>query len=67
MKNHSGEGTITYDSGDVYEGAFRNAEPDGVGKMTYKDGHICEGIWEYGALILKDNWTMRRSLMEEAN
>ena len=47
MKNFSGKGTITYENGDAYEGAVRNNEPHGVGKMTYKDdGRVCEGIWK---------------------
>ena len=50
MKRISGEGTINYDDGDVYEGAFKDDEPDGVGKMAYKDGRICEGIWENGRI-----------------
>ena len=53
MKNFSGKGTITFDNGDVYEGAVRNIEPepDGVGKMTYNDGRICEGIWKNGRIV----------------
>ena len=50
MKNFSGNGTITYDNGDVYEGAVRSNEPEGLGKMTYKDGRVCEGIWEEGEI-----------------
>jgi hypothetical protein len=33
-----------------YDGAFRNSEPHGVGKMTYKDGRICDGIWKNGKI-----------------
>ena len=49
MEN-SGKGTITYENGDVYDGAVRNNEPHGVGKMTYKDGRVfeVEGIWKKG-------------------
>eukprot|EP00986_Skeletonema_menzelii_P018759 scaffold26702_cov104-Skeletonema_menzelii.AAC.2 len=50
MKNFSGQGTITFDNGDVYDGAFRRNEPDGVGKLKYKDGRVCEGIWENGKI-----------------
>ena len=50
MKNFSGKGTITDDNGDVYDGAYRNNEPHGVGKMTYKDGRVCEGIWKEGKI-----------------
>jgi len=44
MRKHSGKGTINYNKGDVYEGEFVDAEPHGVGKMTYKDGRVCGGI-----------------------
>ena len=50
MKIYSGKGTIAFDNGDVYEGAFQDNEPHGVGKMTYKDGRICEGIWKKGKI-----------------
>ena len=50
MTKFSGQGTITYDNGDVYDGVFANSEPDGIGKMTHKDGRICEGIWENGKI-----------------
>ena len=48
IKFFSGKGTITFDNGDVYEGAFQDNEPHGVGKMTYKNGRVCEGIWKDG-------------------
>ena len=50
MNKVSGKGTIHYDNGDVYDGAVRNNEPHGVGKMTYKDGRVCEGIWKKGKI-----------------
>mmetsp|Transcript_2650 Transcript_2650/g.4008 ORF Transcript_2650/g.4008 Transcript_2650/m.4008 type:complete len:94 (+) Transcript_2650:37-318(+) len=65
MKNHSGrqvdnesnmktvsapKGTINYDNGDVYDGAFQGPTAHGIGKMTFKDGRICEGIWEDGKI-----------------
>ena len=50
MKKHSGKGTIIYDNGDMFEGKFENNEPHGVGKMTYKDGRVCEGIWKNGKI-----------------
>eukprot|EP00985_Skeletonema_marinoi_P015923 scaffold8400_cov213-Skeletonema_marinoi.AAC.1 len=28
------------------DGTFRNSEPHEVGKMTCKDGRVCEGIWQ---------------------
>jgi hypothetical protein len=50
MRKHSGKGTINYNKGDVYDGEFRDAEPHGIGKMTYKDGRVVEGIWENGEI-----------------
>jgi len=49
-KKHSGKGTINYDNGDVYDGAFQGPTAHGIGKMTFKDGRICEGIWEDGKI-----------------
>jgi hypothetical protein len=47
MKKYSGKGTIKYDSGDVYEGEFKDSKPHGKGKITYTDdGRVCEGNWE---------------------
>ena len=51
MKRISGKGTIIYDNGDVYEGALKDGALDGVGKMTYKDGRVCEGIWYKGEIV----------------
>jgi hypothetical protein len=51
MRRHSGKGTINYDKGDVYEGEFRDNEPHGIGKMTYKDGRVSEGIWENEKIV----------------
>eukprot|EP00573_Skeletonema_grethae_P005187 CAMPEP_0201699538 /NCGR_PEP_ID=MMETSP0578-20130828/24395_1 /ASSEMBLY_ACC=CAM_ASM_000663 /TAXON_ID=267565 /ORGANISM="Skeletonema grethea, Strain CCMP 1804" /LENGTH=94 /DNA_ID=CAMNT_0048186329 /DNA_START=52 /DNA_END=333 /DNA_ORIENTATION=+ len=46
--NYAGKGTITYDNGDVYDGAFRDNEPHGFGKMTYKDGRVGKIVYEGG-------------------
>ena len=45
MRKHSGNGTITNNKGDVYEGESKDAEPHGKGKMTFKDGSVYEGEW----------------------
>ena len=47
----SGNGTINLDNGHVYEGQYQQAAPHGMGKMTYKDGRITEGIWKHGKLV----------------
>ena len=54
MRKHSGEGTIKYDNGDVYVGEFKDAEPHGVGKMTYKNGRASNGLWEDGDIEYDD-------------
>ena len=51
MKKHSGKGTINYTKGDVFKGEFQDAEPHGIGKMTYKDGRVVEGIWKNGKIV----------------
>eukprot|EP00984_Skeletonema_dohrnii_P016927 scaffold7611_cov79-Skeletonema_dohrnii-CCMP3373.AAC.2 len=51
MKKATGKGTITYDNGDLYKGEFQDTEPHGVGKMTYKDGRVCEGTWKSGKIV----------------
>ena len=50
MKTISGKGTITYDSGDMYDGEIQDNKPHGVWKMTSKDGRVREGIWEDGKI-----------------
>ena len=53
IKNISGHGKIEYYGGDVYEGEFQKKKPHGVGKMTYKDGRVREGIWNDGEIEYK--------------
>ena len=50
IKNISGHGKIEYGKGVVYEGEFQKKKPHGVGKMTYKDGRVREGIWKDGEI-----------------
>lgn len=38
-----GQGTMTYENGDVYTGNFTEGVHEGQGKMTYADGCIYEG------------------------
>ena len=44
-------GTISYDNGNVFVGAFKPVILHGIGKMVYKDGTIHEGIWLEGTLV----------------
>ena len=41
---------MTYATGTVYEGEWKNGKFDGDGKLTYADGTVCEGHWEKGQL-----------------
>jgi hypothetical protein len=51
MNEYSGNGTIKYINGDVYEGEFKDSTPHGEGKMTFiDDGRVCEGNWKGGKL-----------------
>ena len=51
VKYCSGKGTIHYTrDAAVYEGEFLNSQPHGAGKMTYKDGRVCEGEWRNGKM-----------------
>ena len=55
IKNFSAEKgklpKIEYFKGVVYEGEVLNKKPHGVGKVTYKDGSVCEGIWKDGNIV----------------
>ena len=55
IKNFSAEKgklpKIEYFKGVVYEGGVLNKKPHGVGKVTYKDGSVCEGIWKDGNIV----------------
>ena len=35
----------------MYEGEFKDAAPHGIGKMTYMDGRVSEGLWENGKFV----------------
>ena len=43
-----GEGTVTWKSGDRYEGAFENGHRHGQGVYDYPDGRRYEGAWQEG-------------------
>ena len=45
-----GKSTTIMAIGDLYEGKFRNGKPHGLGKMTYKDGRVVNGIWKNGKI-----------------
>ena len=41
-----GWGKMTYTSGDVYEGEWRDGKMNGRGTMTYADGSSVKGVWK---------------------
>ena len=45
----TGQGKFTYDGGKLcYEGAFRDGNFEGWGRMLYSDGTVDEGDWQNG-------------------
>jgi hypothetical protein len=49
-------GTIMWKDGRVYKGDWKLVRgsadwPDGVGKMTYPDGRVEEGLWKDGRFV----------------
>ena len=60
IKNFSAKkGKLEYFKGKVYEGEIQNKKPHGVGKMTYKDGRVREGIWEDGKILYEGQLNKR--------
>ena len=47
-KARHGQGTITYESGDSYEGGWKDDKRSGFGKMTFACGDFYEGEWVEG-------------------
>ena len=45
-----GKGKMTYASGDVYEGEFKNGYPDGKGVYRYSTGDKYEGEFKEGKM-----------------
>ena len=45
---HHGAGTMTWKSGDRYEGAFENGHRHGQGVYDYPNGNRYEGAWQEG-------------------
>lgn len=52
-----GKGEITWPSGDVYKGAFKNGMMHGAGNLTYANGDLYSGEFRYGKLHGKGEWT----------
>ena len=56
-----GKQLIFENGGSIYKGGFKDATPDGEGKITCNDGRRVEVIWESGAIVyqrelIKDWW-----------
>lgn len=43
-----GEGSLFYNSGNVYKGQWKNGAPDGVGEKQYSNGDSFVGLWSQG-------------------
>jgi hypothetical protein len=46
-------GVVKYDNGDRYEGELFITSRDGLGKMTYADGRVDEGLWDWDTLTVR--------------
>ncbi|MBP7734699.1 MAG: hypothetical protein KA369_01875 [Spirochaetes bacterium] len=46
----NGTGTMTWTSGDTYDGQFKNGTMEGKGTMTYKNGIVYKGVWVRGKM-----------------
>lgn len=40
-----------YPNGSIYDGEWRNGSPNGVGRLTFKEGGAVDGNWSNGELI----------------
>lgn len=49
----NGEGTYTFQNGDMYSGSFANGNYNGYGTYFYKNGTVSKGTWQNGKLIKK--------------
>ena len=47
----SGEGQITYNTGDIYRGNLLNFNEEGVGTLFFYSGGKMEGVWKEGECI----------------
>ena len=45
-----GQGTLTFNNGNVYKGEFRNNNPHGNGSMTTVNGQTVQGHWGVGVI-----------------
>lgn len=43
-----GEGSLFYNSGNVYKGQWRNGAPEGIGEKQYSNGDSFVGLWSNG-------------------
>ena len=50
-RNDPSEGEMRYADGTVYNGAWRDGKPHGVGKFTDVDGTVLEGRFEDGEFV----------------
>ena len=46
-----GQGTYTWFNGDQYVGDYINGQKHGKGTLTYPDGKIEKGLWQYDKFV----------------
>jgi len=59
----SKDGLLTFQNGDIWKGEITNFNPDGIGKMTYADGNVFEGIYRNWLGFLDGRGTFKTTRM----
>ena len=49
-ENFNGQGTLTWENGNVYIGGWRDGEMHGQGTLTFANGNRHVGFWMHGQL-----------------
>ena len=52
---HSGNGTLTFANGSLYNGQFENGKMHGEGKLMFANGDVYEGLNNTKKIILMDS------------
>ena len=45
------EGTMTFASGSVYDGEWKDGNKHGKGTVTFADGDVYDGIWKMNKIV----------------
>ena len=69
LKNDTGTGNgkMTYTTGDVYEGQFKKYKRHGMGKLTKDNGRVEEGFWSGAGDRMKGTITYPEGHIEEGS